>query len=479
VKGWSGILVAALCVAADVHAAPATAPAASEVPEPPNKKELADAHAFLQNILDSQGLTPKDKAHIKKLIADLGHDDWPVREKATADLSRFGQEALPLLQAAAKSKDIEVMIRVRRIVEAIEAGAGDPGAEVTAAIDVLAAGRDKRLVGMLIELLGHPSVWARYAAEYGLRRITGQAFGYSAYEDVGRRAAAAEKWRQWWKESKATFSFEKAASQAKQFGLLICDGTGKTVTAVTPAGKVVWTRKLEHLTCGVAGVPNGNVLVGYGLAKEAFEEFDRDFQPVWNADGLGGAAGLMYDVYDIARLPNGNTLIVCLGSKHVAEVTRAGKIAWHKGGLEQPISAQRLANGNTLICEHGRNRVIEVNRAGDIVWQKTALTKPFDAQKLANGNVLIGEGGKRAIPAGKRVIEVNRAGKIVWESKCSHGVAGVCRLPDGTTAIFVYTEGAILVDRSGKNPHGPGRGLQAEAGCPPRALKTSIRPAGG
>jgi hypothetical protein len=441
------VLAAALWVAADVHAAPATAPAASRASTSPGKKELADAWAFVRGL---QELAPKDEARIKKLIADLGHDDWPVREKATEALSRLGPEALRLVHAAAKSKDTEVVARAGRIVEAIEAEAGDPGAKLTAAIDVLAAGRDKKLVGMLIEFLGHPSVWARYAAEYGLRRITGKAFGYSAYEDAGRRAAAAEKWRTWWKESEAKFSFERPACQSKEFALLISDGTGKTVTAVTPAGKVVWTRKLEHLTCGVAGVPNGNVLVGYGLAKEAFEEFDRDFRPVWNADGLGGAAGLMYDVYDIARLPNGNTLIVYLGGKYVAEVTRAGKIAWRKGGLEQPISAQRLANGNTLICEHGRNRVIEVNRAGNIVWEKATVTKPCDAQKLANGNVLIGTDGKRAIAAGKRVIEVNRAGKIVWERKCSHRAAGVCRLPDGTTAIFVYTEGAILVDRGGK-----------------------------
>ena len=439
-KGWSGILVAALCVAADVHAAPATAPTASEVPASPGKKELADAHAFLQNILDSQGLTPKDKAHIKKLIADLGHDDWPVRKKATADLSRFGQEALPLLQAAARSKDIEVMIRVRRIVEAIEAGAGDPGAELTAAIDVLTAGRDKRLVGMLIELLGHPSVWARYAAEYGLRRITGKAFGYSAYEDAGRRAAAAEKWRQWWKQSKATFSFERADSQAKQFGLLICDGPGRTtLTAVTPAGKVVWTRKLGQGIHGVAGLPNGNVLVGYGPGKRTVEEFDRDFKSVRNADGVGDGTG---PAYDVSRLPNGNTL-VAYSRGDVLEVTPAGKIVWQKKGLAFPISAQRLVNGNTLICEHKGNRVIEVNRAGDIAWQKADLKPPCCAEKLANGNVLIGTNGNR-------VVEVDRAGRIVWERRCSHRATGVCRLPDGTTGIFIHGEGAILVDRSGK-----------------------------
>jgi hypothetical protein len=433
------VLAAALCVAADVHAAPATASAASQASASPGEKELADAHAFLRTLLNSQELTPKDKARIKKLIADLGHDNWQVREKATVDLSGLGPEALPLVRAAARSKDIEVMARVRGIVEAIEARAGDPGAALAPVIDVLTAGRDKRLVGMLIELLGHPSVWARYAAEYSLRRITGKAFGYNAYEDVGRRAAAVERWRRWWKESKAKFSFETAASQPKQFGLLVCDHRRKILAAVTPAGKVVWTRKLGRGIYGVAGQPNGNVLVAYDSGNRTIEEFDRDFKSVWNSDGVRDVTG---QGHDVSRLANGNTLIVCL--QGVSEVTRAGKIVWQKKGLKHAISARRLVNGNTLICEHKQKRVIEVDRAGNIVWQKTDLNRPCDAKKLANGNVLIGT------DLSKRVVEVNHAGRIVWERRCSSSAYGVCRLPDGTTGIFIYGEGAILVDRGGK-----------------------------
>ena len=419
----------------------ATASAASKVSASPGKKELADAHAFLQSLLNPQELTPKDKARIKKLIAALGHDDWRVREKATVDLSGLGPEALPLVQAAAKSKDHEVVIRTGRIVEAIEARTGDPGDKLAPVIDVLTAGRDKRLVGMLIELLGHASVGARYAAEYGLRRITGKAFGYNAYGDVGRRADALEKWRKWWKESKAKFSFETAASQSKQFGLLICDSPGRILMAATPAGKVVWTRKLERRINGLAGLPNGHVLVGYDSGERTVEEFDRDFKPVWNADEVREASGR---VSDVSRLANGNTLIAYVRPRgHVVEVTPAGKIVWQKTDLRTPASAQRLVNGNTLICEHKENRVIEVDRAGSIVWQKAVPKRPHDAEKLANGNVLIGT-------SGKRVVEVNRAGKTVWERRCSGEALGICRLPDGTTGIFIEGEGAILVDRSGK-----------------------------
>ncbi len=419
---------------------PATATATSKASPRPSKKELADAHAFLQSLLRPRNLTPKDKARIKKLIADLGHNDWQTREKVTEDLSRVGQEALPMIHAAAQSKDPEVVMRVELIVRAIEARVSDVGGELNPVIDTLTAARDKRLVGVLVELLTHASVGPRYAAEYGLRRITGMNFGYSASGDVAGRGAPVEKWRKWWKENEAKFSFEKIASEAKQFGLLICDGSGRTLTAATPSGKVVWTRKITQTVYGVSGLPNGNILVAYSSGKRMVEELDRDFKSVWNADKVSGMSGGSYDVH---RLANGNTLIVYLQRGNVMEVSRAGKIVWQKTGLKYPISARRLANGNTLICEYSLNRVIEVNRAGNVVWQKADLKNPCDAQKLANGNVLIGTGGKR-------VVEVNRAGKVVWERKCSNRVIGVCRLPDGTTGIFIHGQGAILVGRGGK-----------------------------
>ena len=455
------VLAAALCVAADVHAAPAasrpatptdtseppvatsrpaTATATSKASSRPGKQELADAHTFLRNLLNPQELTPQDKDRIKKLIALLGHDNWQTREKACEDLSRLGPAALPLVHAAAQSKDPEVVMRVKLIVAAIEARVSDVGGELNPVIDVLTAGRDKSLVGMLIKLLDHASVGGRYASEYGLRRITGKSFGYSAYGEVGERAAAVEKWRKWWKESKAKFSFAKVASESKQFGLLICDGSGRTLTAVSPAGKVAWTRKRGRIINCAVGLPNGNVLVAYSSGKRVIEEFDRDFKSVWNADevkdGTGGA-------HDVSRLANGNTLIVYYLPGHVSEVTRAGKIVWQRKFVKVPISARRLANGNTLITETTQNRVVEVDRAGKIVWQRTDVKRPLDAEKLANGNVLIGTGGKR-------VVEVNRAGKIVWERKCSNRAIGVCRLPDGTTGIFIHGEGAVLVGRGGK-----------------------------
>ena len=445
------LLAAVLCVAADVHAGPAatqpatatsrpaTAAATSKASSRPGKMGLAEARAFLKGLLSPRKLTSKDKDRIKKLIADLGRSEWRVREKATEELSGLGQEALPLIQAAAGSKDPEVAMRVDLIVKAIEVRFSDVGGELNPVIDTLVAARDKRLVGMLIELLAHAGVGPRYAAEYGLRRITGMNFGYSASWDIVGRAAAVEKWRKWWKENEADFSFAKVTSKAKQFGLLICDGSRRTLTADTPEGKVVWTRKVTQTVYGVSGLPNGNILVAYSSGKTVVEELDRDFKSVWLGGNIADSGGS----YDAHRVANGNTLIVYLQRGTVTEVSRPGKIVWQKTGLKYPISARRLANGNTLICEYTQNRVIEVDRTGKIVWEKADLKNPCDAEKLANGNVLIGTGGKRAI-------EVDRAGKIVWERRCSNRVIGVCRLPDGTTGIFIHGQGAILVGRGGK-----------------------------
>jgi HEAT repeat protein len=57
---------------------------------------------------------------IKELVAQLGHDDFAVREEATKKLSEIGRPAVPAVREAAKSGDAEVRMRARRILDKIE-----------------------------------------------------------------------------------------------------------------------------------------------------------------------------------------------------------------------------------------------------------------------------------------------------------------------------------------------------------------------
>lgn len=60
-----------------------------------------------------------DPDHIRALVKQLGDDSFNVREKATQALIALGEPALPFLQQAAKSSDLEVARRAERCLQAI------------------------------------------------------------------------------------------------------------------------------------------------------------------------------------------------------------------------------------------------------------------------------------------------------------------------------------------------------------------------
>ena len=62
-----------------------------------------------------------DAKQLKKLIHDLGADEFSVREKATQALSEIGRPALPALrEALQQSTDAEVRQRARRVMDSIQ-----------------------------------------------------------------------------------------------------------------------------------------------------------------------------------------------------------------------------------------------------------------------------------------------------------------------------------------------------------------------
>jgi hypothetical protein len=435
--GLSFLAIGAGVLTADNR--PTTAPGATTRP---SDAQVAEARAILARaIAPPAKLTDATTKRIKELIGKLANPVWKVREAASAELLESGPEILPLLNAVAGHKDLEVSDRVGVAITAIQAKVEDVGTELNPAINILAAIGDKKLIDMLMQLLDHASLSGRYTAEYALRRLTGKNFGFNTRDEPASRARAAAKWRKWWKESKANFSYDQAKIKARSMALLISNDGSRSVTAVSLQGKTAWSKKMRTTLYCATGTSNGNIIVGYSSTPKNVEEYNQQGKSVWSPAGVPNGTG---GVFDIARLVNGNTLITYTHRGHVTEIDAKGKVVWQKTGLKSPISAQRLNNGNTLIAEHSGSRVIEVDRKGKIVWQKTGLKSPSDAVKLSNGNVLIGE------YSGKRVLEVDRTGKILWQRVCPASVSGVCRLPDGTTAITNKTEGAILLGRNGK-----------------------------
>jgi len=82
--------------------------------------------------------TPIDGEKVRALIRQLGDDSFEVREKATQALIALGEPAVPFLQPAAKSTDLEVARRAERCLQAI---IKDPVRRETEAATTIAAVR--------------------------------------------------------------------------------------------------------------------------------------------------------------------------------------------------------------------------------------------------------------------------------------------------------------------------------------------------
>ena len=302
--------------------------------EPPRTQ--AQAAAFIATFVGQDGPA---EAQIARLITQLGDESYAVREKATADLTTLGADARPHVEQAAKCDDPEVRLRAQAILKAPSKKQDDASAALAKAIDLAATVKDKALIPVLLKLLASARVDVRYAAEYGLRRITHQAFGYSAYASPADRAAAAARWQAWWRGAEAAFAFAPAPPQPMPAGVLVSSRRLSKVWRVSLAGKAVWAKEFEGEISRAKALPNGHVLLSH-KTRGVVEEFDAAWKTVWSA-GEGKLAG---DVLDVQRLPNGNTLVTESDRGRAFEVTPAKEIVWefnnpHRAGNQGEFSA--------------------------------------------------------------------------------------------------------------------------------------------
>lgn len=64
-----------------------------------------------------------EEARARRLVEQLGDGDWRTREAATKELAGMGLAALPLVEAARRSEDLEVAMRAEQIIGAVRRNA--------------------------------------------------------------------------------------------------------------------------------------------------------------------------------------------------------------------------------------------------------------------------------------------------------------------------------------------------------------------
>ena len=401
-------------------------------------------------VTDPPKMDPVLERRIRRLVDDLGGHSWRVRDKATRELIGIGSRAKPIVKEARKRPDLEVRTRAAQIIRAHESAEQDRSSVLADALGVLARAGEKGVIDAMLKLLDHEDGDIRYAAEYGLRRWTGERFGYRSEGDKTRRVEAAGKWRAWWKGARDKTSIP-AASAARAEGVLVC--LSQEVRLVTAEGKQIWSKKLAQRVYSAQLLANGNLITAvYNVVRKkdnrgstvryVVEERDPSGKVVWT-----NKTPVAQRVMDFERLANGNTLLVDMSARKVVEVDPSGtKVVWEYQSPGSVGSAQRLANGNTMVAVSSPGRIVEVDKHGKTVWSAGGFTYARHATKLPNGNVLLVDYSQ------KRVLEINRAGKTVWTWRSSgRGYPrSVCRLGSGATLVADSVDGLIVVNRQGK-----------------------------
>jgi hypothetical protein len=300
-----------------------------------------------------------EAARLARLVAELGHDDWAVREKASAALRAAGEPALAALETAAKSPDPEVRARATELVGQIR--------------------RD-----LAFSRMGNTLIAETYAD-----RVV----------EVDREG----------KEVWVLDGLDKPVV-AQRFGAgltLVAEREGGRVTVFDRDRKPLWRMERLGHVWHAQRLANGHVLMTC-CGEELFSdgrvvEVDEDKKVVWEVKDLAAPRSCQ-------RLADGRTLIVERKKDRVIEVDHEGQVVWKAEGLHAPLFATRLAGGNTLVAEWSPARAVELDKDGKEVWSFAAgLSGTSTAQRLAGGETLVTDFGTG------RVVQVDPKGEAVWE----------------------------------------------------------------
>ena len=389
---------------------------------------LCDKRYLIQSAMDAaeSSATEADAVLLRKA---LSHENEQVRVTATTALAAaLGEDAAKDLHGKLKDKSDPVKLAAARAI----ANFGD-----------------RKSLPVLLAMLESENLQVRVSASAALRQLSGQHFGFAAYDKADKRQLVVAKWKDWVEgdgrtvelnfplkkfgsgvgylagntllaygyqnkveeltpEGKAVWSYQSngcwSAEKMANGNVLIAEYNGNRVIQVSPEGKIVWEYSVSN-PLNAKPLDSGNVLIAQHSGNKALE-VSPDKKVVWQHNTKSSCS-------DVHRLENGNTLIACYGA-NVVEITPEGKEVWSYP-LTQSYGCSPLANGNVLITNFGDGRVVEVTRDKKVVWEFRE-NNAVDAFRLPNGNTLI--------TGGNRFVEVTPDKKIIWtKSGCSYGTA--------------------------------------------------------
>jgi F0F1-type ATP synthase epsilon subunit len=391
---------------------------------------------------------------IKRLIEQLGDDEFEKRQAASGQLVLIGQRAIKHLQEALRHADLEIRHRAKKCLAQISSDGGLATGISAAAVRLLAKQKPEGVVRVLFSSL--PRLDDESLTEEVRQALTRLALkdgkphpvlvaGLKDKLAVKRAAAAVALCKV--KATEQMPAIRKLLEDPEQpvrvrVALAMVQMRHKEAMPVLLAlmDQPV-TREIapvEDLLFRLAGDKSPTL---DGSDESARTKYRRAWESWWKDNG--GKINLAVLEEEAKFL--GHTTVVMLDTNQVLDLDAGNRVRWKIDGVEMPLDIQRLSGERVLLAEYKGNRVTERNNKGEVIWQHK-ITEPLVAQRLANGNTFMANrsGLVEVDKTGKEVFTYNRpAGEEIMRAR---------KLPGGDIVMIAQLGVArfVRIDRFGK-----------------------------
>lgn len=421
------------------------------------KKNFGTAdNAALLAFLQKRTLSDSDQQRLQRLIADLGHRKFSVRNEASRLLVKEGTPALAFLKLAEMSPDAEVVRRARLCSEEIRSGPGPAlpiavvhrlasakestppaeiirvligyvpfaddetvGEEVSNALTVLST-RSAAIDPLLPAALADPLPARRGAAALVLGRV-GTKEHVPALRKLLDDPAALVRFR----AADGLLAAKDAVCVPRLIALLM---------DLPPQHAAQAEDRLQRL----AGEQAPSIAVGDGSAAVRAKAV-RAWEQWWHAHAstldltVAGAGEAFLGLVTVCEYDSANGM----PAGQVWETARAGPPRWKVSGFLGAMDAHYLPSGNVLVAENSANRVSERDKNGAVKWEHRVQANPVACQRLPNGNTFIA--------SYHQLTEVDAQGKRVYDRNRGAGafIFGAHRARNGHV-VYVTGQGTLV-----------------------------------
>jgi len=136
-------------------------------------------------------LKPQEVTDAGELIAQLGSDDFDVREQATQSLINLGPGVLPQVRKALDSEDAEVRMRAQRVIDALSGKSGDRPVRRLMAIRTLGEQQARDALPVLKGIAAGDELFEAEYAKRAIAQIEGDEY---AFEPVAQKVLDGDLW---------------------------------------------------------------------------------------------------------------------------------------------------------------------------------------------------------------------------------------------------------------------------------------------